>query len=51
MALQVKIKVTPFTQLQHSGKGAAVQLEYVQQCNNSGMPVSCMPVRPCPLRK
>ena len=37
MALQVEIQVPSFTQLQHSGKGAAVQLKDVQQSHHSGM--------------
>lgn len=39
MALQVEVQVVALTQLQHCGKGAAVQLKYVQQAHNSRVPV------------
>ena len=38
MALKMEVQVTSLTQLQHCGKGAAVQLKDVQQCYNLGVP-------------
>jgi len=43
MALQMRVKVTAFTQLKHSGKGAAVQLKDVQQTHNPCMPATKSP--------